>query len=124
MPYKILIVDDFPDYRKLLEGALKAEGFDVLTAADGSVAIQMAKSERPDLIILDIMMPDVGGPEVRIELMKDLSTKSIPLIFLTGLRPPSSKSTSSAGVKVLGKSDNLSELLSVIRELLGKAVKD
>ena len=123
MPKTILVVDDFPDYVGLLEKKLRAEGFNVLTAADGPTAIQKAKAERPDLIILDIMMPDIGGPEVRIELMKDLATKSIPLIFLTGLRPPHSKPGMSAGVRVIGKSGDFQELLNAIRETLEKNVR-
>ncbi len=66
------------------------------------------------------MMPNVGGPEVRIELLKDPDTKDIPLIFLTGLRQPRSKGTSAAGIKVIGKSNDFRELLEAVREALGE----
>ena len=124
MPDTILIVDDFHDYVSLLEKRLKAEGYNTLTAYDGPTAIQKARSERPSLIILDIMMPNIGGPEVRIELMKDLATKDIPLLFLTGLRPPRSKKDSSGGVKVIGKSNDFRELLEAIREVLAKTIRN
>lgn len=125
MPKTILIVDDFPDYARLLENQLHQEGFRALTANDGESAIEKAKSEKPDLIILDIMMPNLGGTEVRVELLKDPSTKDIPIIFLTGLRSPHSKKTSSIpGVKTLGKSVDFKELLDTIRETLGYSGKN
>lgn len=120
MPKTILIVDDFADYADLLEQKLKSEGFGTLTANDGESAIQKARSERPDLIILDIMMPNIGGTEVRVELMKDPVTQHIPIIFLTGLRAPRSKKKSPDGVKVIGKSNDVRELFDAVREILGK----
>lgn len=120
MPKTILIVDDFVDYAKLLDNQLREEGFRTSLANDGENAIRKAKSEKPDLIILDIMMPNLGGTEVRVELLKDPSTKDIPIIFLTGLRSPYSKKTSSIpGVKTFGKSTDFKELLDAIRETLG-----
>ena len=119
----VLLVDDEDSVLCSLASLLKLYGFNVLTASDGPTAVLKAKTEKPDLIVLDIMMPDVGGPEVRIELMKDLATKSIPLIFLTGLRPPRSKPGMSAGVRVIGKSGDFQELLNAIRETLEKNVR-
>jgi CheY-like chemotaxis protein len=117
MSKKILIVDDFPDYANLLEKSLKIEGFRTIVVHNGEEAIQKAKTEKPDLILLDIMMPGVGGTEVRIELMKDPDTKNIPLLFLTGLRAPQSKKKSTGGIKVIGKSNDFKELLDAIREV-------
>jgi len=125
VPKTILIVDDFADYAKLLDNQLRAEGFRTLTTHDGESAIRKAKSEKPDLIILDIMMPNLGGTEVRVELLKDPSTKDIPIIFLTGLRSPHSKKISSIpSVKTLGKSSDFKELLDAIREALGRSGKN
>ncbi len=125
MPKTILIVDDVAEYAALLESRLKAEGFGTLTANDGETAIRKAKSNKPDLIILDIMMPKLGGTEVRIELLKDPVTKDIPIIFLTGLRPPQSKKGSlTSGVKTFGKSGDPKELLEAIRETLEKSAKN
>ena len=115
----ILIADDFVEYAKLLESQLKYQGFRTLLVNDGESAIVQAKSEKPDLILLDIMMPKLGGTEVRIELLKDASTKDIPIIFLTGLREPHSKKKSSvSGVKTLGKSSDFKEILEAINEVL------
>ena len=124
MPNTILIVDDFPDYVTLLEKKLKAEGFATITATSGEAGIQKARSEKPDLIILDIMMPNIGGTEVRFELAKDPATKVIPIIFLTGLRAPQSKKKTQDGVKTIGKSNDLHELLDAISEVFKRTVKN
>ncbi len=122
MPKTILVADDFVDYAKLLEGRLKAEGYLTLYAQDGESAIAKAKEAKPDLMILDIMMPNLSGTEVRVELMKDPATKEIPIIFLTGLKAPRSKNKAPApNVHVIGKSNDFKELLLVIQELIGKA---
>ena len=102
MPKKILIVDDYADFAKLLEGRLKAEGFVTHVELNGPAGIQKAKELKPDLILLDIMMPDVGGTEVRVELMKDVATRDIPIIFLTGLRAPQNKKRPSRSVYGMG----------------------
>src|SRR3989338_4829612 len=103
MPKTILIADDFVDSAALLEKKLKSEGFATLYAAAGEAAVRVAKANKPDLIICDIMMPKIGGTEVRVQLMKDPATREIPILFLTGLRPPNSKKPT-VGVKVIGKS--------------------
>ena len=119
MTQTILIVDDFKDYAALLEKNLKGEGFQTKVVYDGESAIRTARSEKPDLILLDIMMPNIGGTEVRIELMKDPATKDIPILFLTGLRAPRSKrKTTGDGVRIIGKSNSFTELLQTIRETL------
>jgi len=64
---------------------LTTRGYSVLTANNGNDAINLAKSEHPDLIILDIVIPDVGGAEIAEILKENLGTKNIPIIFLTGL---------------------------------------
>lgn len=63
MTRKILVVDDKPELRTLLKSYLAQEGFDVATAADGREALFVARQEKPDLIILDLMMPEMGGYE-------------------------------------------------------------
>ena len=124
MPKKILIVDDYPDFARLLEGRLKAEGFEAYVAFDGPGAIQKTKELQPDLIILDIMMPDIGGTEVRVELMKDPLTRDIPIIFLTGLRAPQSqRKTPGNSLRVIGKSKDFKELLEAIQETFNKTSK-
>ena len=82
---KILIVDDERDALFILEGELTGRGYSVISADNGSDAINLAKSECPDLIILDIWMPGMDGAEVAAKLREDPKTKNIPVIFLTCL---------------------------------------
>lgn len=79
----ILIIDDEESLRNLLESALNNEGYNVLTAYDGIEGYDMAVKDYPDLILLDIMMPDIDGYEVLNRLKKDSRTTNIPIIFLT-----------------------------------------
>lgn len=83
MREKILVVDDEKDILRLLEHNLGREGFEVSTAEDGQDALTMARRELPDLIILDIMLPNMEGTEVLKALKKDDITEKIPVIMLT-----------------------------------------
>jgi len=80
---KILVVDDEFNIRNILDFSLEAEGLQVLSAADGEEAFQTAIKESPDLIILDVMMPQSDGIETCRRLKKDPRTKAIPVILLT-----------------------------------------
>ena len=81
----ILIIDDEVGLRNLLKFRLVSFGYNVLVAEDGYAGIEMAKAEKPDLIILDIMMPYFNGLEVCRKLKSDFATKKIPVIFLSVL---------------------------------------
>lgn len=83
MKAKILVVDDEPDAVELIEFNLKAAGFDVITAADGEEALDKARSALPQLILLDLMLPEVDGLEVCKRLRQDPNTTAIPIIMLT-----------------------------------------
>ena len=87
--YKILIVDDVVSNVLLLKILLTSEKFQVCTASNGNMCIEMAKKEKPDLILLDVMMPDISGFEAAVILKKDPETLDIPIIFLTALNNPS-----------------------------------
>jgi two-component system phosphate regulon response regulator PhoB len=80
---KILVVDDEPDAVELVEFNLKQNGYDVVTAADGEEALEKARAVLPDLIILDLMLPEVDGTEVCKILRRDQRTQAIPIIMLT-----------------------------------------
>jgi DNA-binding response OmpR family regulator len=80
---RILIVDDEADFVTMLRARLQIEGYEVLVAEDGTKGLQMARKERPDLIILDIMMPGMDGHAVCDLLKKSSLTWSIPIIYLT-----------------------------------------
>ncbi len=86
--YKILIVDDVVSNVLLLKILLTNEKFQVCTANCGNACIEQAKKEHPDLILLDVMMPDISGFDTAVILKKDPETKDIPIIFLTALNTP------------------------------------
>merc|ERR1711967_224250 len=79
---KILVVDDDANIRQILETRLTISGYIVLLANDGEEALKLFRKESPDLIILDIMLPKIGGYEVCKELRKG---SSVPIIMLTAL---------------------------------------
>ena len=86
--YKILIVDDVVGNVLLLKILLTNEKFQVCTANNGTSCIEMARKEHPDLILLDVMMPDMNGFDTATILKKEEGTKEIPIIFLTALNTP------------------------------------
>ncbi len=80
----VLLVDDEPDIRALGEIALGEVGtFEVRTAASGEAALEAARAQAPDVILLDFMLPDMDGPEVLERLRADPATAAIPVVFLT-----------------------------------------
>jgi DNA-binding response OmpR family regulator len=83
--YTILAVDDESDVLLIVKTALQVEGYRVLTAADGPDALKTAHDEKPDLVLLDVMMPGMDGFEVLDKLRQDDVTCRIPVIMLTGL---------------------------------------
>lgn len=83
MPAKILIVDDQPANLSLLNDALEPAGYHILAARSGTAAIQTAQRSRPDLILLDVMMPGLDGFETCRQLKLEAATRDIPVIFIT-----------------------------------------
>ncbi|MFA4995945.1 MAG: response regulator [Patescibacteria group bacterium] len=82
---RILIVDDDMTLRELYEERMKQEGYVILSASDGEEAIEKAVKEKPDLILLDIMMPKINGIDVMKMLREKEETSKIPIIVLTAL---------------------------------------
>ena len=119
---KILIVDDEADVVEALEARLKAKKYSVTMAKSGLEALAKAKETEPDLIILDIMMPDMNGTEVARILRDDNTTKDIPIIFLTALQTKKDEKREGseiAGNTVLAKPFEFPQLLSKIKQLIG-----
>lgn len=85
MTARILVVDDIPANVRLLEAKLMAEYFEVLTASDGPAALEVANTQAPDLILLDVMMPGMDGFEVAERLKADPKTRHIPIVMVTAL---------------------------------------
>jgi len=81
----VLIVDDVPDNLAVLHDALDEAGYTVLVATNGESALQRARQSRPDVILLDALMPGMDGFEVARRLKTDFSTQHIPIVFMTGL---------------------------------------
>ena len=81
----ILAVDDEPSILRLVTATLEAKGHEVLTADNGIEALAAARTRKPDLILLDIMMPGMDGNEVRKRLQADAATKDIPIIHLSAV---------------------------------------
>jgi DNA-binding response OmpR family regulator len=117
----ILVADDDPLLLKLVEHKLKSRGFAVHCASDGEAALEMARDRRPDLIVLDAMMPGIEGFEVLRRLAADPGTSGIPVIMLTARRLEADiVSALSLGARdYLVKPFMPEELVMRIRNLLG-----
>jgi DNA-binding response OmpR family regulator len=83
-PSRVLVVEDDPSVRGLLHTLLTAEGYDVSTASDGLAGLVKAAQTLPDLILLDLMMPDLGGVRVLEELRDDPELDETPVVVVTG----------------------------------------
>ncbi len=120
MSKKILVVDDEADILILVKSRLENEGYKVLEAHNGEDAITIAHVNKPDLIILDIMMPGMDGVEVSNVLKEDANLKDIPIIFLTALKKKSDEDSEipNKGNLVLGKPFEADSLLKSIRKLI------
>ncbi len=80
---KILVVDDEPDIVNIVERILKKHGFETIGAYGGEETLNILKKEKPDLILLDIMMPGMDGWETARRIKENPETKDIPIVFLT-----------------------------------------
>ena len=85
MSKKILVVDDEADVRRFLTAVLQKRGHETVTAADGREAYEIAERERPDLVILDLQMPDQTGTDFYRKLMKHKDLQNTPIIVVSGL---------------------------------------
>ena len=114
---KILVVDDQPGNVFLLQDRLNREGFEVITAYDGTSGIKVAKEQKPDLILLDIMMPGIDGFEVCREISSNNHTNHIPIILVTALNSSedTQKGFDSGAFDYIKKPFNKIELLARIK---------
>jgi DNA-binding response OmpR family regulator len=121
---KILCVDDEPAIRELLHRVLADEGYDVITAGDGREALQAVAQHPPDLILLDIMMPNLNGMETCRRLREQPATHNIRVIILTAYdqRDRLEESIAAGADDFLGKPIDLTELRVRVRAML--RVKD
>ena len=122
MTARVLVVDDEAPIRLLCRVNLEAEGMEVLEAADGPSGLEAARRERPDAVLLDVMMPGLDGWRVAEELLDDADTNSIPIVFLTAraeLRDQA-RGLELGGIDYITKPFNPVELADLIRELLDR----
>lgn len=119
-PYRILVVDDEPDIVEFLEKTLRTDGYQVLPAYDGIAALDMASTEKPDLIILDIMMPMMSGYEVCEQLKSNPATQQIPVLCVSSAHSADAraKSMRSGAVNLITKPFLPTELLAQVRRYL------
>lgn len=117
---KILIIDDSPDSVFLLQDRLEREGFETAKAYNGEMGIQKAVNEKPDLILLDVMMPDISGFDVCKTLSSKEETKLIPIILLTALTEADNlqQGLQSGAFDYIKKPFNRTELIARINSAL------
>jgi putative two-component system response regulator len=119
---KILIIDDEEQFCRSLKKSLELKGdFHVLTATRGNVGVKLAKTQKPDLILLDVMMPDMAGSHVAEELSEDPATQSIPVIFVTAIVTQEEMKESGGfigGYNFIAKPIIISELIKTINAIM------
>jgi DNA-binding response OmpR family regulator len=117
---RTLIIDDEAPIRLLCKVNLEAEGIEVLEAGDGVIGLEMARAEKPDAILLDVMMPGLDGWNVAEELLTDESTSTIPIIFLTARADLRDRvrGMDAGGLDYITKPFNPLELATVVRQVV------
>ena len=121
MEKKILVVDDEQENVILITSRLSVNNFQTITALDGVSCIEKAQQEKPDLIILDIIMPGMSGFEVARQLKKDERTKHIPIIMLTALAQEKdlSEGLEAGAACFISKPFNPVDLITEVTQALG-----
>ena len=119
---KVLVIDDEAPIRLLCRVNLEAERMDVLEAADGPAGLERARSERPDIILLDVMMPGMDGWQVAERLLEDETTSGIPIIFLTARAEfrDRARGLDIGGVDYVTKPFNPLELAPLVDDVLAR----
>ncbi len=117
---KTLIVDDEAPIRLLCKVNLEAEGIEVLEAGDGVTGLEVARTQKPDAILLDVMMPGLDGWSVAEQLLADEATSAIPIIFLTARADLRDRvrGMDAGGLDYVTKPFNPLELATLVREVV------
>ena len=124
---KILIIDDDEDFSYLTKTALVQKGYDTAISQTVSKAVEEIRQKRPDLILMDIMMPEITGADAVRMFRDDPGLRNIPIIFLTGLVAKAEEEIEESGIDVdgviyptLGKPYDINKLIRVVRKNLVK----
>jgi len=123
MTKRILIIEDQEDNRAILRDLLSTAGYSLIEAADGELGVQLAQSERPDLILMDIQLPVLDGYEATRRIRAMVELKSIPIIAVTSyaLSGDEAKSRAAGCDSYVAKPFSPRELLAKVREFLPTA---
>jgi DNA-binding response OmpR family regulator len=118
---KTLVIDDEAPIRLLCRVNLEAEGIEVVEAAEGETGLELAKKERPDAILLDVMMPGMDGWNVAERLLADEATRAIPIIFLTARADLRDRvrGLDVGGLDYVTKPFNPVDLATLVRDVVG-----
>ena len=119
MNKKILIVEDHPDIRRLLTLSLRRLGYEILETNTGSSAVTLVLSEKPDLVLLDVSLPDLSGLEIARTIKQNPQTTQIPLVALSGYseREIENKALEAGMAEYLLKPTETKRLVEVIEKL-------
>ena len=120
-PPLILLVDDEPQIRDLFKAKLESSGFGVVEAADGAAAIDLVRKEKPDLVLLDVLMPGMDGGKTLTEMKSDADMKNVPVFILTSLQdtPEDIRFAKESGaVDFINKDVDFGELVAKIKGAL------
>ncbi len=122
MAKKIILAEDEPQIARLIEFKLKKEGYQVTWKENGEEALEAIKADKPDLVLLDVMMPVMDGYEVLRRLKEDENLKSIPVIMLTARAQERDvvKGINSGAEDYITKPFHPAELLARVKRILGK----
>jgi len=120
---KVLIIEDDPSFLRAISHIVTREGYDVITASDGMTGVRMAKVDKPDLLICDVMLPGLDGFEICQQLRNETETAQLPIIILSAKGQEADKTT---GLRVganeyLAKPIDRELLLEKITSLLAEA---
>ena len=118
---RVLVIDDEAPIRLLCRVNLEAEGMSVIEAGDGPGGLELARSEQPEVILLDVMMPGLDGWRVAERLLEDPVTRDIPIVFLTARADirDRARGIDLGGLDYITKPFNPVELASLVRTVVG-----
>ncbi len=119
---RILIVEDHPLNLKLLRDLFEAHGYETLETGDGLEALNLARQSRPDLILMDLQLPDISGLEVTRWLRREAGTKNIPIIAVTAfaMREDEKKALDSGCDAYIAKPISIHRVLEIVASFLNK----
>ncbi len=125
--HKILVIEDDPTMLRVLSTGLTREGMSVITADEGERGLELAFSHHPEIILLDILMPNVDGLTVMEKIRKDTWGRNIPIVLMTNLEPNAKileRIARDQPSYYLAKSDtSINEILAKVHEILSKVLR-